>query len=82
MPDDVGGPHVTDDLPRLLTSEATPDEVMSAARHLRLCFECRDDLISTAVAHGLLLSAQTVLREGTELDDDGPPRLRLLLSSD
>jgi hypothetical protein len=50
--------HVSDDLPRLLTGEASRDEVMAAAAHLRDCVDCRDELISDVVAHASLRSAQ------------------------
>lgn len=48
--------HVTDDLPRLLTGEATRDEVLDAAAHLRACGDCREDLVSAVVAHASLTS--------------------------
>jgi hypothetical protein len=50
--------HVSDDLPRLLTGDASRDEVMAAAAHLRDCVDCRDELISDVVAHASLRSAQ------------------------
>jgi hypothetical protein len=50
--------HVTDDLPRLLTGEATRDEVLAAAAHLRSCDDCREELVSAVVAHASLTSAQ------------------------
>lgn len=49
--------HVADDLPRLLTGEATRDEVMAAAAHLRECPDCQQELVSAVVAHSSLTSA-------------------------
>lgn len=50
--------HIADDLPRLLTGEATRDEVMAAAAHLRQCPDCQQELVSAVVAHSSLTSAQ------------------------
>lgn len=51
-------PHIAEDLPRLLTGEATRDEVLAAAEHLRHCDDCRQELVSTTVAHASLASAR------------------------
>ncbi|HEU5267060.1 MAG TPA: anti-sigma factor [Jatrophihabitans sp.] len=51
-------PHVSDDLPRLLTGDATRDEVMAAGEHLRDCPDCGQELVSAVVAHASLTSAQ------------------------
>jgi hypothetical protein len=48
--------HVSDDLPRLLSGEATRDEVLDAAAHLRSCADCREELVSAVVAHASLTS--------------------------
>jgi hypothetical protein len=50
--------HVTDDLPRLLTGEATREVVLDAAAHLRTCIDCQQELVSAVVAHASLTSAQ------------------------
>jgi Anti-sigma-K factor rskA len=50
--------HIANDLPRLLTGEATRDEVMTAAAHLRTCVDCQQELVSAVVAHASLTSAQ------------------------
>jgi Anti-sigma-K factor rskA len=49
--------HVTDELPRLLTGDATRDEVLTAAAHLRACPDCQQELVSAVVAHASLTSA-------------------------
>jgi hypothetical protein len=49
--------HISDDLPRLLTGDASRDEAMAAARHLRDCPDCQQDLVSAVVAHAALSSA-------------------------
>ena len=50
--------HIVDDIPRLLTGEATRDEVLAAAEHLRNCPDCQQELVSAVVAHASLSSAQ------------------------
>lgn len=50
--------HISEELPRLLTGEATREEVQSAAEHLRDCEDCKQDLVSAVVAHASLTSAQ------------------------
>jgi hypothetical protein len=50
--------HISDDLPRLLTGDATREEVMAAAAHLRSCIDCQQELVSATVAHASLASAQ------------------------
>ena len=50
--------HVTDELPRLLTGDATRTEVMTAAAHLRGCPDCQQELVSAVVAHASLISAR------------------------
>lgn len=49
--------HVSDELPRLLTGEASHDDVMAAAVHLRGCVDCQHELVSDVVAHASLTSA-------------------------
>jgi hypothetical protein len=50
--------HISDELPRLLTGEATRDVVRGAAAHLRSCEDCQQELVSAVVAHASLSSAQ------------------------
>lgn len=50
-------PHITDDLPRMLTGEASRAEVLAAAAHLRQCTDCQQELVSAVVAHSSLTSA-------------------------
>lgn len=50
--------HISEELPRLLTGEATRDVVQSAAAHLRTCEDCQQELVSAVVAHASLTSAQ------------------------
>lgn len=50
--------HVSDELPRLLTGEASRDVVLDAAAHLRTCIDCQQELVLAVVAHASLTSAQ------------------------
>lgn len=49
--------HVMDDLPLLLTGQATRHETRTAAEHLRTCPDCQQELISALTAHASLASA-------------------------
>ncbi|MGI8677664.1 MAG: anti-sigma factor domain-containing protein [Jatrophihabitans sp.] len=49
--------HISDDLPLLLTGDATRDAVIAAAAHLRACVDCQQELVSAVVAHASLTSA-------------------------
>lgn len=49
--------HISDDLPRLLTGDASRDETLVAAEHLRGCPDCQQELVSAVVAHASLSSA-------------------------
>lgn len=51
-------PHIADELPAMLTGEASRDVVRSAAIHLRECDDCRQELVAAVVAHASLASAQ------------------------
>jgi hypothetical protein len=51
-------PHVADELPRLLTGEATRADDLAAAPHLRECVDCQQELVSAVVSHASLSSAQ------------------------
>lgn len=50
--------HISDELPRLLSGEASRDVVLDAAAHLRECADCQQELVSAVVAHASLTSAQ------------------------
>lgn len=49
--------HISDELPRLLTGDATRDVVLAASAHLRVCPDCQQELVSAVVAHASLTSA-------------------------
>jgi hypothetical protein len=49
--------HISEELPQLLTGEASRDVVMAAAAHLRHCDDCQQELVSAVVAHASLTSA-------------------------
>lgn len=49
--------HISEELPLLLTGEASRDAVMDAATHLRGCEDCQQELVSAVVAHASLTSA-------------------------
>jgi hypothetical protein len=72
--------HISDELPLLLSGEASRAAVLGAAAHLRECEDCRQDLVSAVVAHASLASAQrfapemmSVLREPATPAGDTPP---------
>lgn len=69
--------HVTEELPRLLTGEATRDAVLDAAAHLRTCVDCQHELVSAVVAHASLTSAQRFAPEvvATPPAETAPPQL-------
>lgn len=50
--------HISDELPQLLTGEATREVVQRSAAHLRSCEDCQQELVSAVVAHASLISAQ------------------------
>jgi len=50
--------HISEELPRLLTGEASRETVFEAAAHLRECTDCQQELVSAVVAHASLTSAQ------------------------
>ena len=64
--------HLSDDLPRLLTGDATRDEVMAAATHLRTCIDCQQELVSAVVAHASLTSAHRFAAEVIAARDEEP----------
>lgn len=67
--------HISDDLPRLLTGDATRDVVLAAASHLRTCLDCQQELVSAVVAHASLTSAHRfapeIVAPAHDLDEDG-----------
>jgi hypothetical protein len=66
-------PHISENLPRLLTGDANRDEVLAAAEHLRNCPDCQQELISAVVAHASLTSAHRFAPEivaAGSADDD------------
>jgi len=50
--------HISEDLPLLLSGEASRTVVLDAAAHLRTCADCQQELVSAVVAHASLASAQ------------------------
>jgi hypothetical protein len=50
--------HLADELPGLLTGEASRATVAAAAEHLRTCPDCQHDLVDAVVAHAALTSAR------------------------
>lgn len=64
--------HISESLPRLLTGDATRDETLAAAEHLRGCPDCQDELVSAVVAHAALTSAHRFAPEivAAELGED------------
>jgi hypothetical protein len=67
--------HISDDLPRLLTGDATRDVVLDAAEHLRSCPDCQQELVSAVVAHASLTSAHRfapeIVAAGLDSGDGG-----------
>ena len=49
--------HISAELPLLLSGEASRPAVDDAAAHLRVCEDCRQDLVSVVIAHASLASA-------------------------
>ncbi len=49
--------HVIDELPLLLTGEADRATVAAVSAHLRMCEDCRDELIEVIAGHAALTSA-------------------------
>lgn len=65
--------HISDDLPRLLTGEASRDAVLEAAAHLRTCADCQQELVSALVAHASLTSARRFAPEVVAADRQPAP---------
>lgn len=63
--------HISDDLPRLLTGEASRDETLAAAGHLRACPDCQQELVAAVVAHASLSSARRFALPATAPADSG-----------
>jgi hypothetical protein len=55
--EDVTSGHASSDLVGLLTGEASRDDTVAVARHLKECRDCTDELVDLVVAHGALASA-------------------------
>ncbi len=62
--------HISDDLPLLLTGDATRDVVIEAAAHLRTWVDCQQELVSAVVAHASLMSAHRFAPEIVASDHD------------
>jgi len=60
--------HISEELPRLLSGEASRDAVFDAAAHLRECADCQQELVSAVVAHASLTSAQRFAPEVVQAD--------------
>lgn len=77
--------HISEELPRLLTGEASRAEILEAAAHLRTCADCQQELVSAVVAHASLTSAQRFAPEIMSRDaaaadeEDGVGALPVLL---
>lgn len=70
--------HISDDLPRLLTGEASRDDTLAAAEHLRSCPDCQQELVSAVVAHASLSSARRFApRSAVPAEPDGEAPLPL-----
>jgi hypothetical protein len=72
--------HVSEELPRLLTGEASRTEAEAASAHLRTCSECREDLIDALLAHASLASAHRFAAELVEGHDEPLPDLSALFT--
>ncbi len=66
--------HISDELPQLLTGEATREVVQRAAAHLRSCEDCQQELVSAVVAHASLTSAQRFAPELVVRSTDRAPQ--------
>lgn len=66
--------HISDELPRLLTGEATREVVQRSAAHLRSCEDCQQELVAAVVAHASLTSAQRFAPEIVTRSAVAPPQ--------
>jgi hypothetical protein len=73
--------HISDDLPLLLTGEATRDDTLAAAAHLRTCPDCQQELVSAVVAHASLSSAQRFARDLVAPDESTLPDLEAVFAT-
>ena len=69
--------HIVEDLPLLLSGEASREQTQEAAAHLRECDDCRQELVNAVVAHAALTSAQRFAPEllaavGDDAEDGRP----------
>lgn len=72
--------HMVDEIPRLLSGDATRKETFAAAAHLRGCPDCQQELVSAVAAHASLRSAhrfapEVILSDPEEADDVAPAEL-------
>jgi hypothetical protein len=68
--------HIHDELPLLLSGEASRDTVYAAVTHLRECEDCRDELITALLAHAALSSAARITPSSApaRVPDQPPPK--------
>ncbi len=55
--------HMNEELPALVSGELEREATRSIARHLRICGECRAQLVEVALAHGSLTAAMRAEQE-------------------
>jgi hypothetical protein len=61
--------HVLDEFPSLLRGEADRTTLDAAAAHLRECADCRQELVSSLVAHAAVTSAATFAPAAADLPE-------------
>ena len=55
--------HMNEELPALVSGELGREATRSIGHHLRICGECRAQLVEVALAHGSLTAAMRVEQE-------------------
>ena len=55
--------HMNEELPALVAGELNGEATRSIAHHLRICGECRAELVEVALAHGSLTAAMRAEQE-------------------
>jgi anti-sigma factor RsiW len=66
----TGTSHVSEELPSLLSGEASTRVVAAVAKHLRDCDDCRHDLADALLAHAsLAATARTSRHNGVPTHD-------------
>lgn len=73
--------HISDDLPLLLTGEASRDATLGAAAHLRSCPDCQQDLVTAVIAHASLTSARRFASEVLETPEPVLPNLEAVFAT-